>query len=298
MTVAANETNHTKGRDLAQSYAHCEALVRAGDKDRWLASLFAPAAKRQAMHAIHAFNQELARVRPTVHEAMPGEIRFQWWRDVLTGQARGEVGAHPVAASLLDTIEKFRLPRQAFLNMIDARTFDLYDDPMPSIIDFEGYCGETAGALMRLTAMVLAGGEDPGAADATGHAAVAFAAAGLLRALPWHARRGQVYIPKEILDRYGVTREDIVQGRGGPGLLSALSDMRALARFHIDKMAALTHTIAPRIAPAFLQVALVRGYLVQMEKRDYDPLRSIIDLAPMTRLWTLWTAARRAKTAR
>lgn len=288
-------TTRPSPRDLTQGFAHCETVVRAGDRDRWQAALFAPAAMRAPLFALYAFNQELARVRSTVNDPMPGEIRFQWWRDLLTGQARGEVNAHPVAASLLDTIEKFRLPRQAFLNMIDARTFDLYDDPMPSIIDFEGYCGETAGALMRLAGMVLAGGDDPGAADATGHASVAYATAGLLRALPWHARRGQVYIPKEILDRYGVTRDDIVQGRGGPGLADALADMRSLARYHIDRMAALTNTIAPRIAPAFLPVALVRGYLAQMERRDYDPLRTVVELPPVTRLWTLWTAARRAK---
>lgn len=294
--MATAEKKQTSDQ-IAKAYTHCESLVRAGDKDRWQATLFAPVAFRPGLNAIYAFNQELARVRATIHEPMPGEIRFQWWRDLLTGQARGDVNAHPVASALLQTIDQYRLPRQAFLNMIDARTFDLYDDPMPSILDLEGYCGETAGALMRLAAMILANGEEPGAAEATGHASVAYAVTGLLRALPWHARRGQVYIPAEVLDRYGVTRDDIVQGRGGPGLLSALADIRALARLHISKMAALTGTIVPRIAPAFLPVALARGYLAQMEKRGYDPLRSIIELPPLTRMWTLWQAARRAKHA-
>ncbi|MGL4811416.1 MAG: phytoene/squalene synthase family protein [Beijerinckiaceae bacterium] len=283
---------------MTAAYGHCETIVRAGDRDRWLATLFAPAAYRPHLHALFAFNQEIARVRSAVSDPLPGEVRFQWWRDLLAGHARGEADAHPVAASLIDTVIKFRLPRQALLNMIDARGFDLYDDPMPAIIDLEGYCGETAGAMIRLAAMVLSDGADPGAADATGHAGVALAVTGLLRSLPWHARRGQIYIPMEILGRYGVTREDVVQGRGGPGFVAALADTRALARAHIDAMAGLTGTIVPRIAPAFLPVCLVRGYLAQMERQGYDPFRSMIELPPLSRMWTIWTAARRSKAAR
>ena len=44
------------------AYAHCEALVRTSDKDRFLASLFAPADARPHLFALYAFNLEIARV--------------------------------------------------------------------------------------------------------------------------------------------------------------------------------------------------------------------------------------------
>ncbi len=235
-------------KDWGAAYAHCETLVRAGDRDRWLATLFAPAQHRPHLHALFAFNQEIARVRSAVSDPLPGEVRFQWWRDLLAGHARGDAEAHPVAASLLDTVVKFRLPRQALLNMIDARGFDLYDDPMPAVIDLEGYAGETAGAMMRLAAMILADGNDPGAADATGHAAVAHAVTGLLRALPWHASRDK-FIFRWKCSALRRHPRGCGEWPGGPGFVSALADMRALARAHIDAMARLTDTIMPRIAP-------------------------------------------------
>ncbi|MGZ8323236.1 MAG: squalene/phytoene synthase family protein, partial [Rhodoplanes sp.] len=61
------------------SYAHCEALVRAADKDRFLASLFAPAERRRRLFALYAFNAEIARVREVVRTPIAGEIRLQWW---------------------------------------------------------------------------------------------------------------------------------------------------------------------------------------------------------------------------
>ena len=71
---------------------------------------------------------------------MLGEIRLQWWRDALQGEARGDVRANPVAAALDDAIVRFRLPRQALVDLIDARVFDLYDDPMPTLNDSRGLC--------------------------------------------------------------------------------------------------------------------------------------------------------------
>jgi phytoene synthase len=277
----------------AWASTHCETQVREGDPDRYFAALFAPADKRPHLFALYAFNHEIARIRETVSEALPGEIRLQWWHDTLQGEARGDVRANPVAAALDDAIVRFRLPRQALVDLIDARTFDLYDDPMPTLADLEGYCGETSSSLIRLGGLILADGSDPGAADAAGHAGVAYAITGLLRAFPWHARQGRLYIPTDVLDRFGVSRDDIVLGRGGPGLTGALAEMRGIARRHLDQARALRSTIKPAIAPAFLPVALVESYLKQMERRDYDPLRTAIDLPQWRKQWTLWSAAQR-----
>ena len=68
---------------MQDAYAHCEAVVRAHDKDRFLAALFAPADLRRHLHALYAFDGEIARVREAAREVLPGEIRLQWWRDAL-----------------------------------------------------------------------------------------------------------------------------------------------------------------------------------------------------------------------
>ncbi|MBF9232392.1 phytoene/squalene synthase family protein [Microvirga alba] len=270
------------------AYAHCEGLVRDGDPDRYWATVFAPADKRGHLHALYAFSLEIARVREAVREALVGEIRLQWWRDALQGEVRGDVRANPVAAALDDTIVKFRLPRQTLVDLIDARIFDLYDDPMPSLNDLEGYCGETSSSLIQLASIILADGSDPGSADAAGHAGVAYAITGLLRAFPWHARQGQIYIPADILARHGVVRDDIVTGRGGPGLKNALADLRAVARRHVQQARALRSTISPQVAPAFQGLALVEPYLRAMERRSYDPFNTQVELAQWRKIWAFW----------
>ncbi len=281
------------GGGLAFAFRHCEELVRDGDPDRYFATLFAPAAVRPHLFALSAFSLTVARVREAAGNPMAGEIRLQWWRDALQGEARGDVRANPIAAALEDAIVARRLGRQPFVDLIDARVFDLYDDPMPRVNDLEGYCGETAASLIRLSALVLADGAEPGGAAAAGHAGVAYGITGLLRALPWHARQGQVYLPGDLLRKNGVTREDIVSGRGGPGLVRACAELRALARQHLASYQAARDTIAPAARPAFLPAALVEPYLAAMERPGYDPLNTSVEIARWRKIWRLWRTARR-----
>lgn len=293
--VSENAAPAGEGGGLDFALRHCEALVRAGDPDRYFATLFAPAAARPHLFALYAFSLTVARVREAATNPMAGEIRLQWWRDALQGEARGDVRANPVAAALEDAIVGRRLGRQPFVDLIDARVFDLYDDPMPRLNDLEGYCGETASCLFRIASLIVAEGADPGGATAAGHAGVAYGIVGLLRALPWHARSGQVYLPADILTRHGVTREDIVTGRGGPGLKGACADLRGVARRHLEAVRAQHAALAPAARLAFLPLALAEDYLAAMERVSYDPLNTLVEIPRWRRLWRLWRAARSAR---
>src|SRR5437588_12374331 len=68
------------------------ALVRRHDPDRFQTVLFAPAARREALFALYAFNYEIARVREGVTQPMLGQVRLRWWRD---DNAAGFTG-HPM----------------------------------------------------------------------------------------------------------------------------------------------------------------------------------------------------------
>ena len=140
---------------MQDAVSYCAELVRSADRDRFIATLFAPAPNRDALYALYAFNVELAHVRDRAREAAAGEIRLQWWREILQGERRSEAMASPVAASLLNAIEVHRLPVDALLALVEARRFDLYDEPMPTIADLEDYGDKTASVLFEMAARVL-----------------------------------------------------------------------------------------------------------------------------------------------
>ncbi|MBB3964182.1 phytoene/squalene synthase family protein [Rhizobium metallidurans] len=232
----------------------CLAMLRDSDRDRYLACLLSPQDKRGALAALYAFNAELARIRDLVHEPLPGEVRMQYWRDLLQGTAHGSTEANPVAAALLSAIETHRLPRQTLLDMIDARVFDLYDDPMESRGALEGYAGETASALIQLASLILSPDDAPKSAEAAGHAGVAQAMAGLLLLMPLHRHRGQIYIPLEILSATGLDRDSFLDGGDKTRVSAAIEAFAGLGRDHLAK--ARKVAIPQPLLPAFLPAAL------------------------------------------
>lgn len=269
---------------------YCAALVRDLDRDRYVADLFAPAGRRGALFALHAFNAEVSRVREAITTPLAGEVRLQWWREALAGSGQGDVRANPVAAALLESIEAYRLPRASLEALLEARQFDLYDDAMPTVNDLEGYAGETSSALIRLATLVLAPEAGPASAEAAGHAGVAYAVTGLLRAFPVHARRGQCYLPLDLLGAHGLTREDAVSGEASPALKEVLAALRALARRHYEAAMTAMAGVSPAELPAFLPLMLVPADLDRME-RPHDPFAAVPVTPALLRLWRLWRGA-------
>jgi phytoene synthase len=282
----------TSSRDsLGAAYQHCEVLARAHDRDRWLSALFAPENARAHLNALTAFNYEVGRLRETIREPFAGELRLTWWREALVG-AR-EAAGHPVAQALLATIKTFALPKILFENHLEARRFDLYDDPMPSLGDLEGYCGETSSGLFQLAALILGEGRDVGAADASGHAGVAYAITGLLRALPLTSARGQVFLPRDLLQRHGASPEDVRARRGGAGLAAPLRELCAAARAHLEKADERIAELPKTIAPAYAPLAVVPAYLAKLERTAEAPFGAIVEVPQWRRQWALWRWARK-----
>lgn len=237
------------------SLSPCLSALRETDRDRYLACLLSPEDKREDLAALYALNAELARIRDLVREPLPGEVRMQWWRDLLEGNAHGESQSNPVAAGLLAAIEKHRLPVPALVELIETRIFDLYDDPIENRGALEAYAGHTASALIQLSSLVL----DPSAAashaETAGHAGVAQTIAGLLMLMPLNSRRGQLYLPLDILAATGLDRETFLEGKDKARIGAAIEAFAGLGREHLAK-ARSAGKVTPLLFPAYLPVTI------------------------------------------
>jgi len=267
------------------------AELKRADYDRYLSLLYAPEDKRRPLATLYAFNAELASIRDRAREALPGEMRIQWWRDVLNAGTPDAAGGNPLATALVGVIEQYRLPLTAFDNMLDARVFDLYDDAMPSRGDLEGYLGETASALIQLAVLVLEGEAGGKIADQAGHAGCAQGIAGLLRLMPLHIARGQCYVPAEILAASGTDRETIASDKAAAGRVVA--SMMALGREHWRAFEANAANLPAALRPAFLPAGLAPTYLATVEKAGSAALEHSTDIAAWRRQWIMFRRAAR-----
>ncbi|MFK3692759.1 phytoene/squalene synthase family protein [Agrobacterium tumefaciens] len=267
----------------------CLATLRDTDRDRYLACLLSPADKRNALAALYAFNAEIARIRDSVREALPGEVRMQWWRDLLEGNPHGDSQSHPVAAALLTTIKTYRLPRPVLANMIEARIFDLYDDLFEDRNALEGYAGETASALIQLSSLVLSAKDAASGAEAAGHAGVAQAMAGMLLLTPLHRRRGQVYIPADMLAAAGLDRETFLEGEDRQRIGIAIEIFATHALDHLEK--ARRARVPKKIFAAYLPVSLAGPVIAAARKAGSGVFDGDLQLSQLRRQWLLAKAS-------
>jgi phytoene synthase len=114
---------------IREAYRHCEELVRAHDKDHYLASLFAPAERRPFLFALYAFALEIGRVKRLVNEPMAGTIRLQWWLEAIGGTRAGEAAASPVMIALQDAGAQTGISLTPLASAVEARQHELHGTP-------------------------------------------------------------------------------------------------------------------------------------------------------------------------
>jgi phytoene synthase len=202
---------------MDQRTDHCEALVREADKDRFLATLFAPAQHRPDLLVLYAFDLETAAVAHRVRDPVAGEIRLQWWHDVLSGE--DSASGHPVADAMMRLIRRDRLMLERALGLIDARRRALYQERGLSEAEFELSASETAGAIFLMAGELLGGAANEAVRLAAHHAGVAAAASHL-------------------------SGDD------------AAFDAKAVAKRHRAAVRDLIAQLPPAVLPAFLPLAL------------------------------------------
>jgi phytoene synthase len=249
-----------------------------------------PAPQRRALLSIYAFNVEISRVRDHVSQPLPGEMRLQWWTDMLAGAGHGGIEGNPVAAELLLVIRDYRLSVDLLSRLVDEHQFDLYNDPMPSMAALEGYLNDTSSALFSLGARVVSRPSE--AIDHLArHAGLAQGMVQVIAALPWDVARRQLFVPLQLLEQHGSGTEEVFSGKQTPKARAAIDHLIGEARAHLKTAFELLADVPSEVRPVFLPLALVRRDLKRISRADSDPFVPRV-ASRLRTLWTLWRASR------
>jgi phytoene synthase len=267
------------------------ALVQRYDRDRFQTVLFAPTARREALFALYAFNCEIARVRERVTEPILGRIRLEWWRETIAAAYEGgPVRRHIVVEPLTAAIREHALTREHFDRLIDARERDLDDGAPESLAALEGYAEAASARLVHLALEIL-GVDDNASCQAGRHVGIAYALAGLLRAMPYQARAGRHLVPVDIAVRNELAADDYGALRTAAALRGAAAEIAAAASRHL----ALARTLRPPIGraalPALLPAIVAARSLRRLERAGYDPFDPRLAASDPLQSWRLAAAA-------
>ncbi len=270
----------------------CAQELRRHDRDRYLSALFAPAACREDLFALYAFNLELAKTAEVVSETLIGRIRLQWWREALDGIYGGQPRRHGVITPLAGAVKRHGLTRGHFERLIEGRAFDLEPEPPETMAQLTAYAEATSASLVLLALEVL-GVREEAASEAGRAVGIAWALTGLLRAVPFHARQKRLYLPRERVDAAGVDLGQLFELRASPELARVVRELAAAAAEHLAAARRLRSRVPRRALPALLPARLASAYLGVLTHAGHDPFDPAVQAALPGGAWRLaWARLR------
>ena len=262
----------------------CAELVKAGDPDRYLSVMAAPVVARERLFVLYAFNLEVARAPWASNEEMIAEMRLQWWLDTINEIYEGKIRHHEVVGPLADVIATYKLPQQLFVELIEARRFDIYREGHTGVPAFDAYINATSGNLMRLAAMSM------GAKDLAGIADFGYGVgvANLWRALPALYVAGRHPVPVESsLDRNAVASGDVPEN-----LSNALVSISSNALSKVESARKTRKAIPQSAIPALLSGWQVEVPLKLVKTQPRETLRFPLETSEFQKkLGLLWRSS-------
>jgi NADH dehydrogenase [ubiquinone] 1 alpha subcomplex assembly factor 6 len=271
------------------------AVVRRHDRDRYQTALFAPAARREALFALYAFNYEIARVGESVTQPTLGHVRLQWWRENIAAlYGSSPVRRHPIVEKLAGAVREYRLSRHHFDHLIDARENDLEDDPPANLEVLEKYAEGTSSRLIYL-ALESLGASEPITLRAARHVGIAFALSGMLRALPIRPPTQRPFVPADLTARYRLDQRDAQQMPSSPALQAIVADIARLAHSHLNEARRARSSVPRAALPALLPAKIADQSLVRLRRAAYDPFDPALQRTDPLQIWRLCHAMLRGR---
>ncbi len=175
---------------MAQKRSYSGDILRQGDSNRYLISLFARPEARPPLWALFAFNLELARTRDVASEKMLALIRLQWWREALEALEKGEV-RHQILQDLSPFISPFGEGGGDHMrhlhSLISAREEEIEnEDALNGVESIEAFLEKISLPLMKMADALNGGQEDDNMIRQTSKA---YMLSSLLMAAPYERAR-------------------------------------------------------------------------------------------------------------
>ena len=227
---------------LRASYAECKRLNSLHGKTYFLATLLLPPAKRPFVHALYGFaryaDEIVDDLASTLSPQEKADVLRTWSSGVLSDLSAGKSN-DAVGAALVDTVTRFKIPHQHFVEFLHSMEMDLTVSTYANYEALSEYVYGSA-AVIGLEMVPILGALSDDAYESAKKLGIAFQLANFIRDVGEDLDRGRIYLPLDELAAHGVDEKMLYARVLTPEIIQAL-------KFQIARVRQLQAEAAPGI---------------------------------------------------
>ena len=195
--------------------------------------------------------------------------------DAMAAQLTDAVALRPTLPEytvLAKAIRDYEIPLYPFEDLLKGVAMDLDKTRYATYEELELYCYRVAGTIGLMITPIAGFRKDTPALEYAKTLGTAFQLTNILRDVGEDLGRDRIYLPKEDLDRFGVTEEDLKQGICDEDFVNLMKFQIARARKLYEaglKLIPLVTSLQGRLAFRFA-IDAYSGILEKIEANNYD----------------------------
>ena len=213
-----------RGLSLARSY--CAHVARTHYENFTVASILLPRKLLPHFHAVYAYCRWADDLADETAGGAESLALLEWWRGELNSVYDGEP-RHPVMVALRETVNRFGIPRNLFLNLLIAFEQDQRTKTYATFDELLAYCRNSANPVGRLV-LYLFESFDEERGRLSDDVCTGLQLANFWQDVARDHSIGRVYIPEEDRRRFGYRDDDLQARRCTPAF-------RELMRFEVER---------------------------------------------------------------
>lgn len=240
--------------------------------------------RREAMTVLYAYCREVDDVVDECSDGNVARTTLNWWRGEVASVYTGKP-THPVCQALVPVVQRYQLPQELLLEIIDGMEMDL---DQPRYADFKSlqlYCYRVASVVGLLSAEIF-GYTDRETLKYAHDLGIAFQLTNIIRDVGEDARRNRIYLPMDEMQQFGVTAADILNARETENFQKLMAfQIERARRYYQQAFSHLPATDRKAQRAGLIMAAIYQAVLDEVEHSGCHVLKERVSLGPAYKLW-------------
>ncbi len=260
-------------------------VKKSGTSFFWSMRLL-PLGKRNAMYTIYAFFRHIDDIVDGDKDVSEKLDLIEAWRQELDNIYDKKTPVTEIGRKIYKNCMRFKLPKSEFIKLIDSITMDLPNPVQaPSMEEFNRYCRGVAGVPGNLSLRIFGCEDEKLIENLATTLGTALQITNILRDVKEDAMADRLYIPKEFLEKAGITSTDPQSVIVDKNLAIAREELAQIATKNYDEAYRLIKQLDKKTARSVMIIASIyKRYFDIMQNRGWEVISPKPTIGKMKKL--------------